>query len=66
MIGSRPQCDACAHSVLNQPGPVREEGARCDAFPDGIPDDIFWGNHDHRMPYPGDKGIRFTPIASDK
>jgi hypothetical protein len=31
----------------------------CAAFPDGIPDDIDLGGFDHRLPYPGDHGIRF-------
>ncbi|MGB9866725.1 MAG: hypothetical protein ACPLPR_02300 [Bacillota bacterium] len=33
----------------------------CDAFPQGIPDDIFFEYFDHRKPYPGDGGIRFEP-----
>ncbi|RAY14205.1 hypothetical protein DPM19_14570 [Actinomadura craniellae] len=31
----------------------------CDAFPDGIPKDIHFDGFDHRLPYPGDHGIRF-------
>ena len=35
--------------------------SRCDAYPDHIPSEIFAGLHDHRKPYPGDKGIRWEP-----
>ena len=33
----------------------------CDAFPDGIPDEIIWEGADHHKPYPGDHGIQFEP-----
>lgn len=32
----------------------------CEAFPEKIPADIYWGGFDHRKPYPGDGGIRFA------
>lgn len=31
----------------------------CDAFPDGIPREIWEGRHLHNRPYPGDTGIGF-------
>jgi hypothetical protein len=45
-----PVCTFCRH--LREP-------RRCDAFPDRIPDAIWEGQHDHREPFPGDRGIRF-------
>ena len=35
---------------------------KCDAFPDGIPRRVVEGEHDHRKPYKGDRGIRFEPV----
>jgi hypothetical protein len=31
----------------------------CDAFPGGIPDDIYFDCADHRHPVDGDHGIQF-------
>ena len=48
-----PQCNNCAHLI-----PVT---ITCDAFPNGIPKEIHINKFDHKNPYPGDNGIRFTP-----
>ena len=44
-------CTFCKHAKGNK---------ICDAFPSGIPADIWLGKHDHKTPYQGDKGIMFT------
>ena len=47
-----PVCMFCTHlgSVM---------GRTCEAFPGGIPDEIWEGRNKHRKPYPGDNGIQF-------
>jgi hypothetical protein len=51
--GPAPMCAECARY---------KGGARCEAYPDGIPDEIIdtqqW---DHRVPKPGDRGLQFVP-----
>lgn len=47
------QCVLCTHK--------REEG--CDAFPDGIPEDILDNTADHTKPYPNDHDIQFEALS---
>ena len=56
-----PRCYArrCRHFT----GVVGEDEAQqhvtCAAFPDGIPEDIAYGDNKHLTPYPNDNGIRY-------
>jgi hypothetical protein len=38
---------------------------RCTAYPDEILREIAGNKHDHRKPFPGDKGIRFEPLKPE-
>lgn len=50
-------CPFCVHLKPD----IRDRNI-CDAFPEGIPDDIVFGLNHHTEPVPGDNGIRFSPI----
>lgn len=55
MIAS-PTCFYCIHhsDIMSE--------RKCEAFPDGIPLEIWNGQNDHSEPFPGDNGIQFQPI----
>ena len=50
------QCPYCKH-ILSGKGFLA-----CEAFPEGIPQEIADGSVSHREPYEGDNGIQFEPI----
>ncbi len=52
-----PMCMACARMRGTDP----DKGRVCEAYPDGIPDEILDGAWDHRFPKPGDRGLQFLP-----
>lgn len=47
-------CQFCSHFVSDQ---------KCEAFLEGIPDELWSGDNLHREPYQGDNGILFSPRA---
>lgn len=54
-----PICSYCKHKD--------EKTAKriCEAFPDGIPYEIWLGKNDHKKPYKGDHGIQFEPLHEE-
>ena len=60
MIAPQSQCTACAH--LDRQA---EQQQLCNAFPSGIPDEIWTNEVAHTDSYPGDKGIRLELIPLD-
>lgn len=55
------QCLGCAH--YRRGSKVR--GGSCEAYPQGIPHEIYSNKVRHDAPYPGDNGIMFDPAPVD-
>lgn len=51
-------CNDCKHRSKNWD---TESIPTCDAFPDGIPEEVLLCDIDHRKPVEGDHGIQFEP-----
>jgi len=52
-------CTFCKHNDA-------EEDRKCEAFPKGIPMEIWTGENDHKKPYKGDRGIQFEKLNDEK
>lgn len=59
--GPMSQCGACAHfrSPFSREDGDFSGGPFCEAFPAGIPDEVFRNQLDHRQPIAGDHGVRW-------
>lgn len=53
-----PICSLCSRH--------NQRGRRCEAYPELIPDEIWYGRNDHTSPYPGDNGLQFVKRAFPK
>ena len=51
-------CSRCSHLRFD---PLET----CDAFPGGVPDDIWYDQNNHGKPYPGDHGIQFEKFVAE-
>lgn len=56
------QCGACQRfrSPFSPENTRGLDGPFCEAFPGGIPDEVYANRLDHRRPVDGDHGIRFA------
>jgi len=56
------QCDACAlyRSPFDRSDGDYSGGPFCEAFPSGIPNEVYTNMLDHRQPIDGDHGVRWT------
>lgn len=52
-----PQCNQCKNLHRNT-----SRSITCEAFPNGIPNEITSNKYDHHAPYPGDNGIKFEEV----
>ena len=58
------QCLYCAHFASPIGAQAVDDGdplPSCRAFPDGIPDAIWWNRADHRRYFPDDRNVRWEP-----
>lgn len=53
-----PACVFCEH-FHSERNEHTDDLPSCDAFK-AIPEEIFFGEHDHSLAYPGDGGVRFS------
>ena len=52
-----PICISCKHYHYARNRNRMPDTRTCKAFPDGIPKQVYYMEHDHRQPFKGDRGI---------
>ena len=57
MIGPAPMCMTCKHYHFDN-----YTSMTCDAYQDGIPDEIIDGKFIHTVRYKGDNGLTYKPL----
>jgi hypothetical protein len=55
------QCSSCTHFFEGS-----YKRPACEAFPQGIPDEVFDNYVDHRKPYRADLGLRWQADTAEK
>lgn len=63
MVPAQSQCTACSH--LDRQAADAQNAQQCEAFPSGIPDEIWLNQIAHTKSYPGDNGIHLDLIPLD-
>ena len=68
MSQPKSQCAACKRfrSWASEENVLGLDGPFCEAFPGGIPDEVYENQADHRQPIPGDNGVRFAAKPGDE
>ena len=56
----------CRHFIVPSDEEFFPSKAVCRAFPNGIPDEIAFGDNLHTTPYPGDHGIQYEASDQEK
>lgn len=63
--GPPAQCMSCARWRPGLLNGTEDQRQTCEAYPDGIPAQIWINDADHRQPQPGDHGLRWKSVDGE-